>query len=233
MTCIVAVTDGQNIVLGADSLGQGIKPHQQIRKDPKIFTTGHFLVGFTTSFRMGQVLMHSEFPAPPMTEDAEKALRFMVREFVPTAKGCLEAGGFTRSISATHSDGYQETRHALGGTFIVGFRRIPLRGAGGLFGGHAGNSVHGDWGSTPHRIGSLGGYCRFRAFSARAGSAGSGGSGVAHRGMPEAVSVSAPGEAGAKLIDRVRVKFREDMHTNQKRDAEASRSRCWLRTKPS
>lgn len=134
MTCIVAVTDGQKLVFGADSIGLGPNPHRQIRKDPKIFAVGHFLIGFTTSFRMGQVLMHSEFPTPPMTVDADKALRFMVRELVPSAKGFLEAGGFTRSISETQPEGYQETRHAMGGTFIVGFD-------GHLFGVQADYSV--------------------------------------------------------------------------------------------
>lgn len=121
MTCIVAITDGQNLVFGADSIGEGPKPKQQIRKDPKIFTVGHFLIGFTTSFRMGQVLMHAELPTPPMTRDADKAHRFMVRELVPAARGLMEAGGFARSISVTQPEGYQETRHAMGGTFVVGF----------------------------------------------------------------------------------------------------------------
>lgn len=120
MTCIVAVTDGQRIVLGADSVGVGPKPYHQIRRDPKIFAVGNFLLGFTTSFRMGQVLMHSEFPEPPVTDDPTRAFRFMVREFVPAARGCLEAGGYAKTITFSRGEA-QESHLAQGGTFIVGF----------------------------------------------------------------------------------------------------------------
>lgn len=120
MTCIVAVTDGQRIVLGADSVGVGRNSYHQIRRDPKIFAMGSFLLGFTTSFRMGQVLMHSEFPKPPLTEDPTRAFRFMVQEFVPAARGCLEAGGYAKSITFSRGEA-QESHQAQGGTFIVGF----------------------------------------------------------------------------------------------------------------
>lgn len=120
MTCIVAVTDGRRIVLGADSVGVGRNSYHQIRRDPKIFAMGSFLLGFTTSFRMGQVLMHSEFPEPPVTEDPTRAFRFMVREFVPAARGCLDGGGFAKTLTLNRPD-FQEVHTAQGGTFIVGF----------------------------------------------------------------------------------------------------------------
>ena len=36
-----------------------------VRADEKVFQNGEFLMGFTTSFRMGQLLRYSLKPPPP------------------------------------------------------------------------------------------------------------------------------------------------------------------------
>ena len=72
MTCIVGWTDGVQMVMGADSLaasGWDVR----VRRDPKLFRLaqpgGPFaLVGFTSSYRMGQLLMGLTLP-PDLTAD--------------------------------------------------------------------------------------------------------------------------------------------------------------------
>ncbi len=58
MTCIVALTDGKKVCMGADSAGAG-GSYVTVRADPKIYRVGPFLIGFTSSFRMGQPLGHN------------------------------------------------------------------------------------------------------------------------------------------------------------------------------
>ena len=58
MTCIVGMVDGQGTVyIGADSLAAG-GYQKTIRKDAKVFTNGIAVMGYTSSFRMGQLLRY-------------------------------------------------------------------------------------------------------------------------------------------------------------------------------
>lgn len=125
MTCIVALTDGTNIMMGADSVGVGPYHSQQRRRDPKIFVAGDsYLMGFTSSFRMGQILMYAEFPEPPATPNPASGFRFMVQTFVPAVRRILAEGGYTKSIVLSRPTGQQETHEHQGGTFIVGFQGL-------------------------------------------------------------------------------------------------------------
>lgn len=64
------------------------------------------VMGFTTSFRMGQLLRYAlEVPAP--TEQLE---RFMVTTFVDAVRSCLSDGGWLKKSSEQEE----------GGTFLVG-----------------------------------------------------------------------------------------------------------------
>ena len=58
-TCIVAYNDRKNKILyiGGDSAGVG-DLSVRIRKDPKIFEKSGMLFGYTSSFRMGQLLQY-------------------------------------------------------------------------------------------------------------------------------------------------------------------------------
>ena len=55
MTCIVGLIDGRRVWMGGDSAGvSGLDI--TVRADAKVFRNGDFLIGFTSSFRMGQLL---------------------------------------------------------------------------------------------------------------------------------------------------------------------------------
>lgn len=110
MTCIVAIKDGKGgVLMGADSAGVA-GWSIRTRLDPKIYRVGPFLFGFTTSFRMGQLLGHS-FECPAQGPDVSES-RFMATTFIEALRSCLKSGGFARKDSETEQ----------GGVFLVGYR---------------------------------------------------------------------------------------------------------------
>lgn len=109
MTCIVGLKYKNKVYIGADSAGSGTHATDP-RKDLKIFKHSDMLFGFTTSFRMGQLLQYhlSLQKAKPEVDP----MKYLVTKFIPAARQCLTAGGFAKK------DNNVET----GGQFIVGFR---------------------------------------------------------------------------------------------------------------
>jgi hypothetical protein len=108
MTCIVGLVDGGRVYLGADSAG--VAGWQlQIRKDTKIFVNDGYAMGFTTSFRMGQLLAYS-FTPPVAPKTPSALLRFMSTEFVNAARTCLKDGGYAM----------KENEAEKAGEFLVG-----------------------------------------------------------------------------------------------------------------
>ena len=110
MTCIVGLVDGDGrIVMGGDSAGVS-GWDLTIRADAKVFRNGPFLMGFTSSFRMGQ-LLRWKF-APPEHPEGMEDERFMCSVFVDAVRECLKEGGYAK----------RENEAESGGTFIVGYR---------------------------------------------------------------------------------------------------------------
>jgi len=111
MTCIVGYIEKEKVIIGGDSAGVGgLSIH--IRRDPKVFKTGPFIMGFTSSFRMGQLLMSSDFK-PPKQKKGQSDYDFMVTSFIDAVKDCFKKGGY----SQRYKDGDDK-----GGTFLVGYK---------------------------------------------------------------------------------------------------------------
>lgn len=115
MTCIAAVKHKKRIVIGADSAGIALgNLGLQLRSDVKVFTrkseNGRLWgFGFTSSFRMGQLLRYKlELPEVPPKEDL---LEFMVTRFIESLRKCLRDGGYAK----------KEHEVEEGGNFIVAF----------------------------------------------------------------------------------------------------------------
>lgn len=105
MTCIVGIAEQGKVYIGGDSAG--IAGYDlTIRADSKVFTVGPYVMGFTTSFRMGQLLRYTLTPPEPKGDPE----RFMVTKFVPAVIECLEKGGWLAT----------ENGRVEGGTFLVG-----------------------------------------------------------------------------------------------------------------
>jgi hypothetical protein len=106
VTAVVGLTHDRRTYIGADSAGIDDGWALVVRADAKVFRNGPYLFGFTSSFRMGQLLRWSLSPPAP-TGDLE---RFMATTFVDAIRACLRDGGWARK------DNEQES----GGTFLVG-----------------------------------------------------------------------------------------------------------------
>ncbi|MEV5710848.1 hypothetical protein [Actinoallomurus sp. NPDC052274] len=110
MTAIVGITDGKTVVIAGDSAGVGGDVTQP-RLDAKVFVNGPYVIGYTTSFRMGQILRYAfKAPVPPDGEDGLHA--FMCTGFINGVREGLKEGGW-----ASKSNDQEE-----GGSFLVGLR---------------------------------------------------------------------------------------------------------------
>jgi hypothetical protein len=118
MTAVVGLVHNGTVHLGGDSAGVS-GWDLTVRTDPKVFTNGPYAIGFTTSWRMGQVLRWAFKPPKPPADHLDK---FMSTTLVDAARDALKAAGFARK------DREQEE----GGTWLIGV-------VGRLF------TVHGDY----------------------------------------------------------------------------------------
>lgn len=109
MTCIVGMAHEGNVWIGADSAagdGWAVRPTHV----PKVFARGPFIIGYTVSFRMGQLL---QFHLDVQPQDGESSdLEYIVKRFIAAVRDCLKEGGYT-----TIKDSKEE-----GGGFLVGYR---------------------------------------------------------------------------------------------------------------
>lgn len=110
MTCIVGLVDGNSIWMGGDSAGADGSWSLTVRADRKVFRNGPMIFGFTTSFRMGQLLRYA-LKVPHHEPDVDVD-RYMATTFIDAVRDCLKAHGY-----ATKKDGQES-----GGTFLVGYR---------------------------------------------------------------------------------------------------------------
>ena len=108
MTCIVGIAQGGKVYMGGDSAGVG-GYDLTIRADRKVFINDGFLMGFTSSFRMGQLLQYAL--KPPHPQEKADLMRFMATEFIDVVRNTLKAGGYASKENETES----------GGCFLVGY----------------------------------------------------------------------------------------------------------------
>lgn len=118
MTCVVAIKQDGVVYMGADSLADS-NGHCMLREDPKVFIKGDFIIGFTSSFRMGQLLMQADFPKPRTDFDdvinlTEKQIDFqyMIGPFVDCVQELFRDKKYAVVENAAES----------GGNFIVGYK---------------------------------------------------------------------------------------------------------------
>ena len=108
MTCIVGLVHHEVVYIGGDSAGVA-RLRLTVRADEKVFRNSDFLMGFTTSFRMGQLLRYSL--KPPRRHPDDDIHQYMVVDFINAIRECLKAGGCASKEDEVES----------GGTFLVGY----------------------------------------------------------------------------------------------------------------
>lgn len=106
MTVIAGLVHNGRVHIAGDSAGVA-GYSLTVRADAKVWRTGPYAFGFTSSFRMGQLLRYVLQPPPP---DASDLHQFMVTTFVDALRTCLKDGGWAR----------KESEQEQAGTFLVG-----------------------------------------------------------------------------------------------------------------
>jgi hypothetical protein len=98
------------LYIGGDSAGvSGLDVIS--RKDSKVFNVGEMIFGYTSSFRMGQLLRFSF--NPPKHEDGLDTYEYMCTVFIDKIRKTLKKGGYTK-INFNEEEG---------GVFLVGYRK--------------------------------------------------------------------------------------------------------------
>jgi hypothetical protein len=112
MTCIVGIVKEGVIYMGGDSAGvAGLDVEE--REDEKVFVLqDKFLIGFTTSFRMGNLLRFSL--NPPDQPEGQDNYRYMCTGFIEAVRKCFADNGFVGKSAEGHN-------RDEGGQFLVGF----------------------------------------------------------------------------------------------------------------
>lgn len=109
MTCIVGLVQDGVVYIGGDSAGVAEPYTLTIRADEKVFTRDSMIFGFSSSFRMGQLLRYRLGVPEDHAFDPEE---YMATVFVDAVRECLKQGGFASRIN-------EEER---GGIFMVGYK---------------------------------------------------------------------------------------------------------------
>lgn len=78
MTCIVGMVRDNSVWIGGDSAGSD-DTSICIRRDPKIFKSNGFLIGYSGSFRFGQLVRYKFIP--PDRSDQRDVFEYMVSDF--------------------------------------------------------------------------------------------------------------------------------------------------------
>lgn len=121
MTTIVGVLNEKTIYIGGDSaashgtIGSGYKI---IRNDPKVFKKKNeednqeILIGYTTSYRMGQLLKY-KLKIPLHSPASLDAFEYMVSHFIEAVRSCFSFYGFSHIKEGVET----------GGVFLVGYQQ--------------------------------------------------------------------------------------------------------------
>lgn len=109
MTCIIGLEHKGHVYIGADSAAA---TGWKVRKSRlhKVFRINEFLIGYTSSFRMGQLLQYKL--QVKQREKKQSRDTYMVTVFAEAVRECLKTGGYTTI----------ENNEETGGTFLIGYQ---------------------------------------------------------------------------------------------------------------
>lgn len=115
MTCIVGFIENGVTYIGSDSLGSN-GYSGKVYKGGKVFhidNKNDIISGYTSSYRMGQLLKHSSglFDKLSLIENSVNE-RYMVNNFIPRIQDLFKSGGYQTDKSGQKG----------GGVFLLGFK---------------------------------------------------------------------------------------------------------------
>lgn len=111
MSYVVGLATENKVFIGADSVSTTPLFDVQILKNEKVFKNRDFLIGYSGSFRLGQILQYS-FTIPKLNEN-EDLYEYMIKKFVEYMRMCLKEFGCSKI-----SDNEEE----YGGSILVGYK---------------------------------------------------------------------------------------------------------------
>ncbi len=130
MTCIVGIVEAGNLLLAGDSAGVSLQEKEwHSFTNAKVFQRGPYVIGFTTSFRLGQILrFETELPEPG-DQDLDC---FMATTFVAAVRQSLKTQDFTRGLGEQGSVlvGIRGQLFAIGADFQVLTTATPYMAVG-------------------------------------------------------------------------------------------------------
>jgi ATP-dependent protease HslVU (ClpYQ) peptidase subunit len=145
MTCIAGLVQSGHVYLASDSLGTDAVFSAFHSRQSKLFRAGEFVMGFSGSFRAGQLIQYKF--KPPQVPEHDDIHGYLCTDFVDEMKRCLDGialdaeeteflvGGFGRlfkigadfSVSETHC-GYAACGSgedlALGALYVLNNRHV-------------------------------------------------------------------------------------------------------------
>ncbi len=108
MTCIVTLKTDEGVFMGGDSAAvERSALYARKRVHPKVFRNGAYLIGYTSSFRMGQLLEH-KIILPDPSGDGD-LMHFMCTTFIDSIRRGFKENGFSTI----------ESNNERGGCFLV------------------------------------------------------------------------------------------------------------------
>lgn len=111
MTCIAGIAQGGKVWIGGDSVGADMSTYSMtVRADEKVFRKGEFAYGFTSSFRMGDLLRYAF--APPEQTAKQGDREYLCTAWMDSLRVCMATGGFKQTENGVETVG----------TFLLGYR---------------------------------------------------------------------------------------------------------------
>ena len=118
MTAIVGLVQDGEVWMGADSAGVYPSYEMTITKHPKVFRVGGMLIGFTSSWRMGQILQYG-LPGFQALDSVIHEPYAQADAFVTVCTTFIE---WCRDVFKAAGYATKEKYAEIGGQFLVGYR---------------------------------------------------------------------------------------------------------------
>jgi ATP-dependent protease HslVU (ClpYQ) peptidase subunit len=117
LTCIAGLVDKGIIYLGGDGAASTDTDTVAIT-NPKVFKNKKFLIGYSVSFRMGQLLQYKF--NPPRQKKSQDDLTYLTTTFVDSVKNCFKDNEFNEeNAGGQFLIGYKNNLYLIESTFHV------------------------------------------------------------------------------------------------------------------
>lgn len=109
MTCICGMVRDGHVYMAGDLMGSNGFTGK-VYPDSKVFINGDFIIGYTSSFRMGQILEWNW--VPPLREEGITDRQYMQFNVIESLRETFAIFGY----------GVKEGLESLGGNFLIGYK---------------------------------------------------------------------------------------------------------------